>query len=312
MTTTSEQTPVIKPPPRLGRSIRRNPIALKELRGRMRGPRAFIVLTVYVVLMSLFAVILYLIYAASSSITLNTTGGVIGKIIFAGVVAIELFLVCFVAPAFTAGSISGERERRTFHLLRTTLLPARRIVVGKLISALAYIILLLAVAIPLQSLAFLMGGITVEEVVLSVEILIVTAIGYGAVGIFFSALTRRTLVASILTYTFALMVTIALPLGAGIIGLFSPSSIGYYNHPVAEAVVSYLYTLVAATNPVSAAVGTELILQQQGSAFYYTEVLSNGAILPMLSPWVVFTVFYLGLAFILVLITVNQVRHIDE
>jgi ABC-2 type transport system permease protein len=301
MTGTSEQTPVIKPPPRLGRAIRRNPIALKELRGRMRGPRAFVVLTVYVVLMSLFAVILYLIYVASSSVTLNTSGGVI-----------ELFLVCFVAPAFTAGGISGERERRTFHLLRTTLLPARRIVVGKLMSALAYIVLLLMVAVPLQSLAFLMGGITVEEVLLSVEILIVTAIGYGAVGIFFSAVTKRTLVASILTYTFALMVTIALPLGAGIIGLFSPTSIGYYNRPLAEALVSYLYTLVAATNPVSAAVGTELVLQQQGSAFYYTQVLSNGMILPMLSPWVVFTLVYLLLTFVLVLITVNQVRHTDE
>ena len=312
MTTTSDETPVIKPPPRLGRAIRRNPIALKELRGRMRGSRAFIVLTVYVVLMSLFTVVLYMIYAASSSVTLSTTGGVIGKVIFAGVVAIELFLVCFVAPAFTAGAISGERERRTFHLLRTTLLPAHRIVIGKLISALAYIVLLLLVAVPLQSLAFLMGGITIEEVILSVEILLVTAIGYGAIGIFFSAVTKRTLVASILTYTFALLVTIALPLGAGIIGLFSPTNLGYYNRPLAEAFVSYLYTLVAATNPVSAAIGTEVILQQNGTAFYYVDVLSNGVSIPMLSPWIVFTVFYLLLTLILVLVTVNHVRRIEQ
>ena len=74
------------------------------------------------------------------------TGGVVGKMVFGGVLAIELFMVCFIAPAFTTGAISGEKERQTFDLLRTTLLPARRIVIGKLIAALAYIVLLLVVA----------------------------------------------------------------------------------------------------------------------------------------------------------------------
>ncbi len=65
-TTPAEPTP-IQPPPRLGALIRRNPIALKELRGRMRGARAFVILTGYVTLMSLFTVLLYLIYTTSSS-----------------------------------------------------------------------------------------------------------------------------------------------------------------------------------------------------------------------------------------------------
>lgn len=103
----TEQTPTIPRPSRLGAFIRRNPVALKELRGRMRGPRAFIVLTVYVALMSLFTVVLYLIYATSRTVMLSTTGGVIGKLIFGGIVAVELFLVCFIAPAFTAGQSAG-------------------------------------------------------------------------------------------------------------------------------------------------------------------------------------------------------------
>src|SRR5689334_7482847 len=129
-------------PSPLGVWLRRNPVALKELRGSMRGARAFIVLTVYVGLMSLFAVVLYAIYTVQSSLTSVTTGGVVGKLIFGGVVTVELFLVCFIAPAFTSSAISGERERRTFQILRTTLLPARRIVMGKLFSALAYVVLL--------------------------------------------------------------------------------------------------------------------------------------------------------------------------
>jgi ABC-2 type transport system permease protein len=308
MTASEEATPTIPQQSALGAPIRRNPIALKELRGRMRGPRAFIVLTLYVALMSVFTVVLYLIYAASSAVSMRTTGGAIGKLIFAGLVAIELFLVCFVAPAFTAGAISGERERRTFDLLRTTMLSARRIVVGKLFSALAYIALLLLVAVPLQSMAFLMGGVTIEEVLISVELLLVTAVGYGAVGIYLSAATRRTLTASILTYTFALVMTVALPLASLVLGVFS--SIGVqYDSPFLEAVVTYLFSLVAATNPISTAVLTETTLLQNGSLFTFSQTLSDGTVIPIVSPWIAYTVLYAIGTLLLVRFAVRAVQR---
>ncbi|MBC7870121.1 MAG: hypothetical protein H7Y09_04730, partial [Chitinophagaceae bacterium] len=43
------------------RAFRTNPVMLKELRERMRGARAFVVITVYLALMSGFAVLLYLV-----------------------------------------------------------------------------------------------------------------------------------------------------------------------------------------------------------------------------------------------------------
>src|SRR6185369_5430589 len=110
--------------------------------------------------------------------------------LFIGIVGVELFLVTFIAPTFTAGAISGERERQTYDLLRTTLLPASRLVIGKLISALSYVFLLLLAAIPLQSIAFLFGGVTELEVVLSFVILFITALALGSVGIYFSAVTQ--------------------------------------------------------------------------------------------------------------------------
>jgi ABC-2 type transport system permease protein len=309
MATPSESTPLIEPPSRIGGWIRRNPVALKELRGRMRGSRAFVVLTIYVALMSIFTVVLYLIYTASASVTLSTSGGVIGKTIFAGLVGIELFLVCFVAPAFTAGAISGERERRTFNLLRTTLLPARRIVTGKLLSALAYIVLLLLVAVPLQSLAFLMGGVTIEEVLLSVELLLVTAIGYGAAGIFFSAVTKRTLAASILTYTFALVMTVAMPLATLVLGMFTGFGMTGIGSPVVEALLTYLFELVAATNPIATAVLTETVLQQQGTAFFFMQTLNNGTKIPLVSSWITYTAIYLLATVAFVLLAIREVRR---
>ena len=43
-----------------------NPLLIKELRGRMRGPRAFIVLTVYLLLLSCFTSIIYFAYTTSA------------------------------------------------------------------------------------------------------------------------------------------------------------------------------------------------------------------------------------------------------
>src|SRR5260221_9317231 len=190
----------------------RNPVVLKELRGRMRGPRAFVVLTVYLILMSGFATLLYYLYSSSLDFQGAAAGGTIGRWLFSSIVAVELFLVAFIAPAFTAGAISGERERQTYDLLRTTLLPARFLVVGKLMSALSYIFLLLLAAVPLQSIAFMFGGVTEIEIVLSFVVLFVTAILLGAVGIYCSAVIPRTLNASVITYGVAIFITLGLPL----------------------------------------------------------------------------------------------------
>src|SRR5256885_12798741 len=81
----------------------RNPVVLKELRGRMRGMRAFVVMTVYLALMSGFVTLLYVLYSSSQNYYGYASGGQIGRVLFIGIVGTELFLVTFIAPTFTAG-----------------------------------------------------------------------------------------------------------------------------------------------------------------------------------------------------------------
>jgi len=80
----------------------------KELRGRMRGPRAFIVLSIYLLFLVGFTLLIY--FVTKLAVSSNPTEPV-GKPVFLGLVAFQLGLVCFLAPSFTAGAISGERER---------------------------------------------------------------------------------------------------------------------------------------------------------------------------------------------------------
>src|SRR5690606_9996741 len=181
-------------------SLLQNPVTVKELRSRMRGRRAFVVLTVYLTLMGLFITILYGLYSRAALQTYGPDPAQAGKAVYGAVLGVQVMLVVLLGPAFTAAAISGEKERQTYDLLRTTLLPARALVTGKLISALSYVFLLILAALPLQSIAFLLGGVSVVELVVSVLLVLVSAVAFALLGLFFSSLMRSTLGAVVVTF----------------------------------------------------------------------------------------------------------------
>lgn len=292
-----------------------NPVILKELRGRMRGNRAFILITGYVALMSAFAMMLYFAYTTNStSGVYSTADQYAGKVLFFGVVGVELFLVCFIAPAFTSNAISGEREKQTYELLRTTLLSARSLVLGKLTSALSFILLLIFAGLPLQSLAFLLGGVATEEVLISFVMLITTAFAFGSWGLFFSALMKRTLGASVMTYAFALFAVLGLPL---IMLIFVPFySLAYYGggssgaaNPTLQAVVIYSLGLLVCLNPLATGLFTVMYLTNDHSTLFVSQTLSNGTTLPLISPWLPYVLICLFSSFLLIAITIQLVKR---
>lgn len=316
--TTAELSPAPIAPPRTRRvNFRpfRNPVVLKELRGRMRGMRAFVVLTVYLALMSGFVTLLYVLYSSSLSYYGYASGGQIGRVLFIGIVGTELFLVTFIAPTFTAGAISGERERQTYDLLRTTLLPARSLVIGKLVSALSYVFILLLAAIPLQSIAFLFGGVTETEVILAFVILVVTAIALGSVGIYFSAIMQRTLTASIMTYGFALFVTLGLPLIVFVVvSLLGPMLFAMTPSAGVQTVLFYGLGALVSTNPLATALTTEVLLVNNQTVGFFNHSISGtgwAQQLPAVSPWIVFTILYLLVSFVLVTLAIRRVKRIE-
>jgi ABC-2 type transport system permease protein len=300
------------------RAFRTNPVMLKELRGRMRGIRAFMVMTIYLGLMSAFTVLLYLIYAQANQLTGSTAAGQVGRLLFIGIVGIELLLIIFIAPSFTAGSITGERERKTYDLLQTTLMSSPMFVIGKLESALSYVLLLLLSAIPLQSIAFLFGGVSELEVLLAFAILAVTAVGLGTVGLFFSTSVDRTLSASVRAYTVALVITFGVPVVLVILqslfySLFQGSGAAASNFPPAlEVILIYVRDLLISLNPIATAVVTQDMLINRGQIAFGTYTLSTtGGTIPIVSPWITFTIIYLVLSAVLVVWSIRRMRRIE-
>lgn len=291
-------------------AYRTNPVMLKELRGRMRGMRAFVVMTVYLSLMSLFLAFIYVGYLANNSDFSSAAAGTVGRSLFQGVVGIQMALIIFIAPAFTAGAITGERERQTYDLLRTTLLASPSFVVGKLESALGYVLLLLLAAIPLQSMAFLFGGVSQAEVLVAFVILTVLALAMGTLGLFFSAIAPRTLAASVRTYTTALVAAFGVPLVLNIILRVIGSAVRFQS-VTAEAVLAYLQQFVTSLNPVTAAnASQQLLIERQEIAFTTLTLTGGGTFIPMVSPWITFSIVYLVVSAVMLVLTVREMRKV--
>jgi ABC-type transport system involved in multi-copper enzyme maturation permease subunit len=293
--------------------LRRNPIVVKELRGRMRGNRAFVLITIYLALLAGGIGIIFLsMLTARNSPSAVDVRQMMGKAIFWVVVSMELLTVSFIAPALTAGAISSEREHQTYDILRASLLPARSLVFGKLFTALSFIFLLLFAALPLQSLAFLFGGVAVEEFLIASLLLVVSALAFSSIGILFSSLTKRTLVSTVLTYGAAIMVIFGLPILVFILASVFQSfvnNLGNQMNVTTETLLVLGGWLLISINPLATAVVTEAILINEQSAFYFAFPLSGGATFPILSPWISYTLFYLLLSAVLILLSIHFVKR---
>jgi len=188
-------------------------VGSKELRGRMRGPRAFIVLTLYLALLAGFTVMIYLLQRQAAASQAAFGGGnpylaaQVGQAVFTTLLFLQVLLVVFLAPAATSGAISLEREKQTLDLLTATPVSTLGIVLGKLASSLAFVIVLILASIPLTAVVFVFGGVAPEDIVRGYAVLLVTAVGFGSLGVFFSSITRRTQSATFLTYLAVLFLT---------------------------------------------------------------------------------------------------------
>jgi len=181
-----------------------NPVVTKELRSRMRGSRAYWVLFIY---LSILAVTLFLSYLSWwTTHNSNIQGGgasvsfTAGRTFFLTLFAVQAVLISLIMPALTSGAISIEREQRTFDLLRSTTLPTRSIVLGKLFSSLSFVCLLLTASLPLISICFLLGGVSPQQVGVTYLLLLLNAVVYGAVAMAWSAGTGSTATATALSY----------------------------------------------------------------------------------------------------------------
>ena len=174
----------------------------KELRLRFRNERSIWVLVIYVLLLGLIGII---------SLTTITNGfpssnylSNAGRTIYYLLSIIQLLLIIFVTPAFTASSINGEKERQTYDLLLSSQLSSFTLAGGKLLAGLMNVLVLIAATIPLFSLVFFFGGVSPRQFGAMLVIFCVTVFLVGTTSLFLSTILRRPAISTAIAYVICL------------------------------------------------------------------------------------------------------------
>ncbi|KOP79242.1 ABC transporter permease [Lysinibacillus sp. FJAT-14745] len=175
-----------------------NPVFVKELKLRFRSFKSFSGLMFYLAVICIFI-------AGFLLLTTGFTGKGFFRpemsfMMFAVLTILQMALVLFITPSLTAGAISSEREKQTLNILLTTTQSSTQIIIGKLLSSVAFLVLMLLAGLPLYSLVFLFGGVSPSQLISIFLFYLLTVVAIGSIGVMFSTITKRTIVAMIATY----------------------------------------------------------------------------------------------------------------
>ncbi len=177
-----------------------NPVLQRELLTNLRAPRAFVLMLVYQV--ALAAVVL-IAYPRDVKIDLSRESASAQRLVdffFVGQFAIASLM----APSFTAGSISGEKERKTYEMLLASPLLPSMIVSGKLIAALAHLVILILGSLPIIMLCLPLGGVSIYELLAAYLGLIFSIFLFGSISVFCSSYFKRTSSSLVVSYVLIL------------------------------------------------------------------------------------------------------------
>ncbi len=115
-----------------------------------------------------------------------------GGILYWMFAMLQLTLMLFFAPLFTAATVSYEKDRRTFTLLLMTDLSDLEIVLGKLVAGLLNVLTILAASVGLMMICTLFGGISFAQVTNLFLVTAASGVAGGALGLLIALWRDRT------------------------------------------------------------------------------------------------------------------------
>lgn len=207
--------------------MRINPVLEREMRERVRGVRAVVVLTFFLgLVLGLFAIVYRSDRAVSGRngfLLLDPTEvGRLGRLCFESTVLFLLVLVLFIVPGLTAAAIAGERERQTLIPMQITLLKPHAIVLGKVQASLAYLLVLLVASVPIMVMSYVIGGVSVVDVVRGLLAVLAVGVLMACIGVAASSLLRSSQAATALAYLAVVLLCIGTFAAYGAMTVLAP------------------------------------------------------------------------------------------
>jgi ABC-type transport system involved in multi-copper enzyme maturation permease subunit len=121
----------------------------------------------------------------------------------------QYLLASLMAPSFAAGSITGEKERKSYEMLLASPLKPGAIVLGKLLASLCHLLLLIVASLPIVMLCLPLGGVSLYEVLAMYLGLVLSVLTFGMISLWASSYFARTSSALVVTYLIILPLSLA-------------------------------------------------------------------------------------------------------
>jgi ABC-type transport system involved in multi-copper enzyme maturation permease subunit len=179
--------------------VAENPVLQRELLVNLRMGRAFVLLLLY---QALLGAVVYFAWPQDTrlDLTVNSTSGAqtrrLVDLFFVG----QYVLASMMAPSFASGSITGEKERKTYEMLLASPLRPSAIVFGKLVASLSHLAVLVFASLPIVMLCLPLGGVSVYEVLAAYLGLLLSIITFGMISVACSAYFQRTSASLVVSY----------------------------------------------------------------------------------------------------------------
>ena len=210
------------------RLVPANPILLRVVHaGGRRLPHLYIRIG-YLTFLAI-AVVIGVVFAQTGRDTSLADLAKRATTVFEWLSIIQLFMVCLLAPLFTAAAITQEKDSQTFSILLSTPLTNGQIVLGTLLSRLFFVFVLLLAGIPLFCIMMVYGGVTGDAIALSIALAAGTALLTGSLAIAISVIkvgTGRTIFFFYLAIAIYLLVVFSLGSWGGLIPAEAPPAPG--------------------------------------------------------------------------------------
>jgi ABC-2 type transport system permease protein len=179
-------------------------IAKKELRTYFTSPIAYVVMTVFLVLVGFFFYsLMYWFNAQSMQMAQNQYYANqinINQMLFSPLFHNISIILLLMLPLLTMRLFAEEKKIGTEELLYTSPISVGEIILGKFIASLLVLVAMLALTGLLAVFTFLYGNPELAPVLMGYLGLFLLGASFIAIGLFFSSLTDNQIVAAVLTF----------------------------------------------------------------------------------------------------------------
>ena len=219
------------------------PVFDKELRVSSRRRRNYFVRSAYILLLCIFILSIWFsitgIRSSGSVVYMVSRLSSAGRQIITAIAWFQFVAAQLIAIVMLSSSVSDEIHTGTLSVLMTTPISSFQIVIGKLLSKLLQLVILLAISLPLLAIVRILGGVPWDYVISTVCITLTATFLAGALSFLLSMTYRHAYMVILVTMVVYMVFFGALP---GLFNMLAVKGIFLFDRQATQS-------LLAMTNP---------------------------------------------------------------